>query len=242
MAPVLIFGAGGGVGSVLARTLLSRGQSVFLTARNPAYLEPFQVETGVTGIHVCDALDTDSIKAAVTAADTGEGLAGLAYCIGSIVLKPLKSASLEDFLNAFQLNALGAAIAVQAGAESLKKASGSVVLFSSIAVGQGFSNHTVISAAKGAVEGLTRALAAELAPSVRVNAIAPSLTGSKMAARLTQNPQMAAAIAALHPIPRLGVPEDSANLAAFLLSPESGWITGQILHVDGGRSSLRVKG
>ena len=118
---------------------------------------------------------------------------------------------------------------------------GSVVLFSTVAVQQGFPNHSIIAAAKGAVEGLTRALAAELAPHVRVNAVAPSLTRTPLAAALTQNEPMAKAIAAMHALPRLGEPEDMAACAAFLLSPDSGWVTGQIIGVDGGRSTLRTK-
>jgi NAD(P)-dependent dehydrogenase (short-subunit alcohol dehydrogenase family) len=119
---------------------------------------------------------------------------------------------------------------------------GSVVLFSSIAASQGFGMHASIGMAKAAVSGLTLSLAAELAPAVRVNAIAPSLTQTPLSKNLWQNEAMAQSIAALHPIPRLGSADDMAALAAFLLSPEAAWITGQILGVDGGRSSLRVKG
>jgi len=117
-----------------------------------------------------------------------------------------------------------------------------VLLFSSVAVGQGFAAHASVSMAKGAVEGLTRALAAELAPKVRVNAIAPSLTDTPLAAGLTANPQIAASIAQMHPLPRLGSAADMAALAAFLISDRAGWITGQVIGVDGGRSSLRTKG
>jgi NAD(P)-dependent dehydrogenase (short-subunit alcohol dehydrogenase family) len=117
-----------------------------------------------------------------------------------------------------------------------------VVLFSTVAARAGFPNHASIAAAKGAVEGLTVALAAELAPAVRVNCIAPSLTRSAMAAPLVGNVQMAEAIAKQHPIPRLGEGEDSAALADFLLSPGAGWITGQVFAVDGGRSSVRSRG
>jgi len=117
-----------------------------------------------------------------------------------------------------------------------------VVLFSTVAVRAGFPGHTVIAAAKGAVEGLAVSLAAELAPNVRVNCIAPSLTRSGIAAALLRNPAMEKALAQAHPIPRLGEGDDSGALADFLLSPAAGWITGQVIGVDGGRSSVRSKG
>jgi NAD(P)-dependent dehydrogenase (short-subunit alcohol dehydrogenase family) len=131
-------------------------------------------------------------------------------------------------------------LAVREATRTLKAANGSVVLFSSIAATQGFSNHVAIGAAKAAVEGLVRSLAAELAPAVRINAIAPSLTSTPLAQSMTRNAAMADGIAALHPIPRLGSADEMAALAQFLLSADAGWISGQIIAVDGGRSSLRV--
>jgi NAD(P)-dependent dehydrogenase (short-subunit alcohol dehydrogenase family) len=134
-------------------------------------------------------------------------------------------------------------MAVQAALPALKQSgSGSVVLFSSIAASQGFSLHASIGMAKAAVNGLVLSLAAELAPAVRVNAIAPSLTQTALTKSLWQNEAMAGNIAGLHPIPRLGTADDMANMAAFLLSADAGWISGQVFGVDGGRSSLRVKG
>ncbi len=119
---------------------------------------------------------------------------------------------------------------------------GSAVLFSSVTVAQGFTAHASIAMAKGAVEGLTLALAAELAPKLRVNVIAPSLTRTPLARDLTGHPQMATAIAQMHATPRLGEAVDSARLAVFLISEDAGWITGQTIGVDGRRSSLRTKG
>jgi NAD(P)-dependent dehydrogenase (short-subunit alcohol dehydrogenase family) len=149
----------------------------------------------------------------------------------------------DDFLTDFRVNAAGAALAVQASLDALKAGEGgSVLLFSSVAVSQGFAAHASVSMAKGAVEGLTRALAAELAPKVRVNAIAPSLTATPLAASMTASEQMAKAIAGMHAIPRLGSAEDHAALARVLLTDAGGWITGQVIGVDGGRSSLRTKG
>jgi NAD(P)-dependent dehydrogenase (short-subunit alcohol dehydrogenase family) len=190
-----------------------------------------------------DVMDPQALQEAVTAAsEEGGGVAGLAYCVGSIVLKPLKRASPEDFLEAFKLNALGAALAVQAAEGALREARGSVVFFSTVAAGSGFANHSVIAAAKGAVEALSRSLAADLAPDVRVNCIAPSLLKTPLAESFTRNESVASSLAQLHPLTRLGEADDAASLAAFLLSPESGWITGQVIPLDGGRSSVRVKG
>lgn len=240
--PVLIFGATGGVGSALARRLAAEGVPVHLAARNQAKLAVLAAELGGAPSTVCDVLDGGAVSAAVAAASVGGGLAGLAFCVGSIVLKPFKRATAADFRQAFELNALAAALAVQAAEAPLRAGNGAVVLFSTVAAGNGFPNHTVIAAAKGALEALTRSLAADLAPDVRVNCIAPSLTMTPLAQPLTANEAMAKAIAAMHPLPRLGQPDDLAATAAFLLGPSAGWITGQVIAVDGGRSRVRTKG
>lgn len=242
-APVLILGGSGGVGSALARILSDQGTPVHLFGRDRDRLEAAAAEAGNARITAVDATDAEGLNEAVTAASQGdEGVAGLAYCVGSIVLKPLKRAAPEDYLDAFRLNALGGALAVQAAETALRKAKGSVVLFSTIAAGSGFTNHSVIAAAKGAVESLSRSLAADLAPDVRVNCIAPSLMRTPMGEPLTRNEKVAESIAQLHPIPRLGEAQDAAKLAAFLLGPDSDWLTGQVLAMDGGRSTLRVRG
>lgn len=236
----MVVGATGAVGMALARRCAARGERVVLVGRDSARLASLAAELPGSVAAVAEATDSAALRAAVGQA--GGTLAGLAYCAGSIVLKPLKRATEADFLDAFRLNALGAALAVQAAQDALVAGQGAVVLFSTVAVRAGFPNHAVIAAAKGAVEGLTTALAAELAPAVRVNCIAPSLTRSAMAAPLIGNAQMAEAIAKQHPIPRLGEAADSAALADFLLSAEAGWITGQVFPVDGGRSAVRTRG
>jgi len=171
--------------------------------------------------------------------DLGETpINGLAYCVGSIDLKPLKLIKKSDFMQSFNLNLVSAAEIIKTLADNLKKNKGSIVLFSTVAVKQGFPNHAIVSSAKGAVEGLTLALAAEFAPNIRVNCIAPSLTNSKISEFLLKNEKIAEGIAKMHPMKRIGEGSDSSSLAKFLLSNESSWVTGQIFGVDGGRSSV----
>jgi NAD(P)-dependent dehydrogenase (short-subunit alcohol dehydrogenase family) len=244
-SPVIIFGGNGGIGSAVAAALVTKGLRVHLVGRDQGKLAAVAEPLGAT-LSVADVEDADSIARAVDdAADLGGGrLQGLCYAVGTINLKPLARLGEADFERDFRINALGAARAVQAALPALKQAEGtaSVLLFSTVAVAQGFSAHASVAMAKGAVEGLALALAAELAPKIRVNAIAPSLTRTPLASGLTGNESMAQAIAQMHALQRLGEPTDIAPLAALLLSPEAGWITGQIIGVDGGRSSLRTKG
>lgn len=236
--PFIVMGANEGVGGKLAQLLEDDNFDTFLTAQDAGTLSSFKGQK-----HALNVMDSDAVKDVISAADQGEGIKGLSYCIGSIKLKPFGRLDLnEDILETFHLNVTGAIAALQAAEKGLKKANGSVVLFSTVAVQQGFSNHGAISSAKGAIEGLTRALAAEWAPKVRVNCIAPSLLDTGIAKPLTSSEQMAKGIAAMHPIPRLGEAEDVAHMAHYLLSDNASWVTGQIFHIDGGRSSLRVKG
>ena len=238
--PVVIVGATGAIGSAIARRVVARNEPVHLVGRDMERLAALSQELGGTSA-VADVLDPAALAQAVAAA--GDTIGGLAYCVGSIVIQHLDRARPEHFIEAFRLNAVGAALAVQAAAAGLRASPGSgVVLFSTVAVRAGFPGHAVIAAAKGAVEGLALSLAAELAPYVRVNCIAPSLTRSGIAAALLRNPAMEKALAAAHPIPRLGEGDDAGALADFLLSPAAGWITGQVIGVDGGRGTVRNKG
>ncbi len=240
MSKILIYGGTGGIGSATARLLSQRGYTLHLVARDEQRLQQLASELNAT-YTTGDVADPGLFQRVTE--DAGTPLDGLVYAVGTINLRSFQRLTREDFLKDFTLNALGAAMAVQAALPALRQSqrTASVVLFSTVAVRQGFPLHASISMAKGAVEGLTLALAAELAPKIRVNAIAPSLTRTPLAQGLISNEQMASAIAQMHPIQRLGEPEDVAGLAAFLLSPEADWITGQIIGVDGGRSTLRTK-
>jgi len=238
-ARIIVLGAHGGIGEALAKRLAVQGHDLFLTARDEESIADLAKELGAKTASL-DVMEPDSIAEVIGKADEGDGIAGLAYCIGSIVLKPLKSASADDFVDTFRLNTLGAALAVQAAQKGLERAGGSVVLFSTVAVGQGFNSHSVIAAAKGGVEGLTRSLAAELAPRVRVNAIAPSITDTGIAEKLLSSERMAKGLADMHPVGRYGRPDDIAAMAAVLLGEDSAWISGQVIGVDGGRGALRT--
>lgn len=238
---ILIYGGSGGIGSATGRMLHARGCDLHLVGRDEEKLAAIAKELGAT-YTLGDVNDSSLFTRA--AQDAGAALDGLVYAVGTINLRSLGRLTEADFLTDFRVNALGAALAIQAALPALKKSAGraSVVLFSSVAVLQGFTFHASISMAKGAVDGLTLSLAAELAPKIRVNAIAPSLTRTRLGESLLSNEQTTKAIAEMHALQRLGTPEDVAALAAFLLSPEADWITGQIISVDGGRSTLRTKG
>ncbi|MFW5972640.1 MAG: SDR family NAD(P)-dependent oxidoreductase [Bacteroidota bacterium] len=235
----LIYGGSGGIGSEVARRLHARGDEVHLVGRDRDRLEALADELGA-GLTLGDVREADLFARATE--ESGGILSGLVYAVGTINLRSLQRLSPEDFMTDFQVNAMSAALAVQAAVPALKKSGrvASVVLFSSVAAQQGFPLHASIGMAKGAVSGLTLSLAAELAPRVRVNAVAPSLTDTPLAHGIFAREQAVAAIAGQHAMQRLGAAGDIASLTTFLLSPEADWITGQIIGVDGGRSSLRT--
>ena len=236
---VLMYGGGGGIGSATARLLRQQHYHLHLVGRDGSKLEPLADELGAD-YTVADIGDNDAFDR--VAEEAGDVLNGLVYAIGTVNLRSLVRLSADDFLSDFRINAAGAALAVKAALPALKKSTqpASVVLFSSVAAGQGFSFHASTGMAKAAVNGLTLALAAELAPGVRVNAIAPSLTNTPLAADILANEQLAQSIAKLHAMRRVGNAEDIAAMVAFLLSEQAQWITGQIIGVDGGRSTLRI--
>jgi NAD(P)-dependent dehydrogenase (short-subunit alcohol dehydrogenase family) len=232
----LIFGATGSIGSSLAEQLTDSGHEVHLIARNEAELKPLSEKLGCT-YSVADVLEENFVERVRSDASDLD-VKGIAYCVGSIDLKPLKRVTESDLHNCMKLNLYSAIEVIKGFQEELKKNHGSIVLFSSVAAQKGFTNHTIIASAKAAIEGLTVTLAAEFAPNIRVNCIAPSLTSSKISQSMLKSPVVAEALAKAHPLKRLGDGKDSAAMAKFLLSDESSWVTGQIIGVDGGRSAL----
>jgi NAD(P)-dependent dehydrogenase (short-subunit alcohol dehydrogenase family) len=170
-----------------------------------------------------------------------ETIDGVVYCPGSINLKPFARIKPEDFVQDYQLQVVGAIKIIQAILPKLKVSThASIVLFSTVAVQTGLNFHSQVAASKGAIEGLTKALAAEFAPTIRVNCIAPSLTNTPLAGTLLNTPEKIEANAQRHPLKKIGQPADIANMVEFLLSDKSSWVTGQVLHIDGGMGALRV--
>ena len=230
----VIFGATGSIGSSLAEQLKNSGNDIHLVGRNESELSSISEKLGCSHT-AADVLEEGFIERVKS--DISE-IKGLAYCVGSIDLKPLRMVNEQDFQKCMKLNLYSAVEAIKGFQESLKKNKGSIVLFSTVAAQRGFANHAIIASAKAAVEGLTVSLAAEFAPNIRVNCVAPSLTKSKIAEPMLKNTAIAEGIAKAHPLKRLGEGKDSAALAKFLLTEDSSWVTGQIIAVDGGRSKL----
>lgn len=222
---ILVIGANSGIGAELSRKLSDAGAKVISTSRSDA---------------------TFSWNATDAAADLSpilpEQLDGLVYCPGSINLKPFSRLTDQDFLQDFELNVMGAIRAIRQAIPALKRSgNASVVLFSTVAASQGMNFHASVATSKRALEGLALSLAAEFAGSqIRFNVVAPSLTDTPLAANLLSSSEKKEASAKRHPLGRIGKAEDIAGATLFLLSEESTWMTGQILAVDGGLSSIKA--
>jgi NAD(P)-dependent dehydrogenase (short-subunit alcohol dehydrogenase family) len=221
---IVIVGGNSGIGQATAQNLKEQGANLFLYSKSGEGTE---------------SLDTS--KDFETMPNLPEVIDGVVYCPGTINLKPFHRISIADFQQELEVNFLGAVRVLQACMKGLKKSDqASVVLFSTVAVQTGMGFHSGIASAKGAIEGLTRSLAAEWAPShIRVNAIAPSLTDTPLASSLLSTEEKKEASGKRHPLGRIGTPEDISASTVFLLSQQSSWMTGQILHLDGGMSSLK---
>ncbi len=232
MANYLIIGASSGIGRALALKMAENGHHVYGTY-NTHEIQSDNPLIQYTHLNVLDDnLSFDYLP---------ETLSGVIYCPGTINLRPFERIKPVDFAHDYNLQVVGAIKTIQAVVSKLKKTdNAAILLFSTLAVQTGLPFHTQVSASKGAIEGLTKALAAEYAPKIRVNCIAPSLTDTPLAASLLNTDQKKEANALRHPLKRIGTTDDIVHLADFLLSANASWISGQIMHADGGMSTLRV--
>jgi len=228
-----VAGGSSGIGLDIVKALQKKGNEIYVGSRTNDQL------AGLGRVHHF-ALDVKADP--LNLEELPEVLNGMVYCPGTIRLKPFQRLTIDDFLEDLQINFLGAVKTIQACLTRLKKSKtgASVVLFSTVAVKTGMPFHASVAGAKAAVEGLTRSLAAEFAPRIRFNAIAPSLTDTPLAQNLLSSEEKRQASADRHPLKRIGTPSEIAGLAMHLLSDESAWMTGQIIHIDGGMSSLRT--
>ncbi|UFH57458.1 SDR family NAD(P)-dependent oxidoreductase [Spirosoma sp. KNUC1025] len=228
---ILIVGGNSGIGYALANQLQAQGATLFTAGRH--------APEGIQSTHM--VWDVQQASAADALTQLPEALHGLIYCPGSINLKPFHRLTIDDYRSDLEINVLGAVGAIHAAYLALKLAKGSsVVLFSTVAAKLGMGLHSSVSVAKSAVEGLTKSLAAEFAPiNIRVNAIAPSLTDTPLAKNLLSSDDKRDSANKRHPLNRIGKPDDIASMAAYLLSDQASWITGQIISVDGGMGSIK---
>jgi NAD(P)-dependent dehydrogenase (short-subunit alcohol dehydrogenase family) len=232
MKKYLIVGASSGIGKELARQLHAAGHHVFATYNN----NPVETVDNRFQYHKLNVLDDD-----INIDFLPDDLDGLAFCPGNINLRPFARLKPESFTEDFKLQVLGAIKVIQEALPRLKSGTGgSIVMFSTVAVQTGFNFHSQVSTSKGAIEGLTRALAAEFAPTIRVNCIAPSLTNTPLASKLLNTEDKIEANAQRHPMKRIGKVDDMANAAKFLLSEDADWVTGQVFHIDGGMSTIKA--
>lgn len=232
MKNILLIGGSYGIGLAIAKELQFKN-NVYIASRSNENLADIKL-THIAFDATTDTIDTSKLPTVID---------GLVYCPGSINLRPFKGLKPEAFETDLQINFLSLVKVIQSVLPNLLASEqASIVTFSSVAATMGMPFHTSVAASKGAIEGFAKALAAEYAPKIRVNVIAPSLTDTPLADKFLNNETKQEKSAERHPLKRFGKPEDSAQMATFLLSDKSSWISGQIFHVDGGMSTLLVNG
>lgn len=230
MKNYVVIGGSSGIGESIVSLLEKTDAQVFAT-----YNTHPKSNTAQTTYHHLDVTDTES-----DLSDLPDEIDGLAYCPGTINLKPFKRFKDEDFIEDYKIQVIGAIRIIRSLLPKFTSTHPtSIVLFSTVAVQQGFTFHSQVASSKGAIEGLTRALSAEFAPKIRVNAIAPSLTNTNLVGRILNTPEKIEIQGSRNPMKRVGKPDDIAEAAVYLLSDKSSWVTGQIFHIDGGYSTIK---
>ncbi|MFM8270369.1 MAG: SDR family NAD(P)-dependent oxidoreductase [Pseudomonadota bacterium] len=237
---VVVIGASGGIGQALCRELKKRGAQLFLGARNESKLQAFAEELDAPFL-AGDASKLEYIETLFKKAQEDCGAITGAVCLaGSVLLKPAHSTTETEWKSTLEQNLFTSFHVLRTAAALMRKNGGSIVLMSSVAARIGLSNHEAIAAAKAGVEGLALSAAATYAPfKVRVNVVAPGLTKTSLTEKITNNEASAKASLAMHPLNRFGEPEEVASAIAWFLDPKQGWVTGQVLSVDGGLSRVR---
>ena len=228
MKNILVVGGSKGIGREIVNSQLEKGNNCYNFSRTESGINNQNLVEEKIDILSDDLPDIENIDSVI-------------YCPGSINLKPILQLKEEDFVNDFNINVLGAIKTVKKYLNNLKKGDDpSLLFFSTVAVGQGMPFHSSVSVAKAGIEGLTKSLAAELAPSIRVNCIAPTITRTDMAQRILRNEKIEENIANKHPLKKICEAKDISDMADFLISHNAKNITGQIMHVDGGMSTLKI--
>lgn len=235
---VFLIGAAGGIGSALARRLAAHGHALILAGRTPAPLDTLAVELNARTA-VVDAANFDALEQALQQSGPIDAVVN---CAGSLILKPAHLTTEKEWRETLDVNLTSAFSTVRAAAKAMMNTGGSIVLCSTAAARAGFANHEAIAAAKGGVMGLTLSAAATYAGrNIRVNCVAPGLVATPLTSRITQNEAALKSSQAMHPLGRIGTPEDVASAIAWLIDPSNSWITGQVLGVDGGLGTLRTR-
>ena len=234
MGKIIIIGSNGAVGKSCVQKLKDKNELVLISRSQQEDIESSPNISTFT----LDINDYENTQKFINSIDYK--ISGIIFSLGSIVLKPFKQSSVQEFIDVMNSNFFNIANFLHNSIDKFSDNS-SVVFFSSIAASRGFKNHTVISSAKSALKGLSVSLAADYAPKIRFNTFSPSLSYSKMSNFITSNEKVAEGLGKLHPMSRLGNGDDIAELAVFLISNQSSWITGQDFNVDGGRSTLFTK-